>query len=241
MIPTYDERDHIAEMIKQLEDENLGADILFVDDNSPDGSGDLIELESKKRNNVFIIRRPGKDGIGSAHQTGINYAYAKNYEMLVTMDCDFSHSPHYIPDFIRASGDADVVVGSRYLLKNSLSEWNVMRKVLTYTGHFLTKFLLGMNYDATNAFRLYNLKSIDSDVFSLVKSRSYSFFFESLFILHHNDFSITEIPISLPRRTYGTSKMSYRDIFISLKLLLYMFFRKIFQRRKFLLSPKGTR
>lgn len=180
---------------------------------------------------MSVIHRTGKLGIGSAHKEGIKRAYEKGYGVLVTMDCDFTHSPEYILDFIKNSGQTDIVVGSRYLKKDSLSSWNLFRKSLTHLGHFLTVNLLNMPYDASGAFRLYNLKSIDQRIFSLIRSNGYSFFFESLFILNFNKKRIFEIPIELPSRTYGTSKMTWKDAWTSLEFLMALYMRKLFNTK----------
>ena len=180
-IPTYNEVENVERIYREIKSLNLGTDILFLDDNSPDGTGKLIDGLVEKNNDTFIIHRSGKLGIGSAHQAGIKWAYGRSYEILVTMDCDFTHSPSYIINFIRHSVKSDIVVGSRYMKKHSLASWNLFRKFLTKLGHFLTVNLLNMPYDASGAFRLYSLKNIDKNIFSLIQSNGYSFFFESLF------------------------------------------------------------
>jgi dolichol-phosphate mannosyltransferase len=235
-IPTYNELENVERIFNEIKSLNLKADVLFLDDNSPDGTGKVIDRISQNENNVFAIHRSGKMGIGSAHQEGIQWAYKNNYELLVTMDCDFTHSPSYIIDFVKHAVDASIVVGSRYLQKDSLSTWNLFRKFLTYLGHFLTVNMLNMPYDASGAFRLYNLKNISENLFQLIRSRGYSFFFESLFILNYNKIKITEIPIELPSRTYGTSKMTYKDAWKSLTFLLELYSRKLFYKQTLLLN-----
>ena len=235
-IPTYNEVENVERIFNEITSLKLSADILFLDDNSPDGTGDIIDRLSKNNSNVFTIHRTGKLGIGSAHQEGIKWAYNKNYELLVTMDCDFTHSPSYIFDFIKLSDKANIVVGSRYMQKDSLATWNLFRKFLTYLGHFLTVTMLNMPYDASGAFRLYDLKKINKDLFKLITSPGYSFFFESLFILYYNKITITETPIELPSRTYGTSKMTWKDAWNSLRFLLKLSSRKIFYKKTLHLS-----
>jgi len=144
------------------------------------------------------------------------------------MDCDFTHSPSYILEFIKLSERANIVLGSRYMQKDSLATWNMFRKSLTHLGHFLTVNLLRMPYDASGAFRLYKLKAIQEGIFSLILSNGYSFFFESLFILHCNKISIVEFPIELPSRTYGSSKMTFKDAWTSVQFLGKLFVRKLF-------------
>jgi dolichol-phosphate mannosyltransferase len=235
-IPTYNE----AENVKQIYDEiiklNLPVDILFLDDNSPDGTGQIIDTIANKDKNVFAIHRDGKLGIGSAHLTGIRWAYNHQYRTLITMDCDFTHSPSYILDLINNSYDHQVIIGSRYMRRDSLITWNLFRKSLTFFGHFLTTSLLLMPYDASGAFRLYNIENIPLKTFELTTSRGYSFFFESLFILHLNNHSIKEIPIDLPSRTYGHSKMTINDAWQSLRYLLVLFRRKIFNKKSLILD-----
>ncbi len=156
------------------------------------------------------------------------------------MDADFTHSPDNIPLLIQRLGDSDVAVGSRYMQKESLAGWNLMRKFLTSIAHVLTRLLLDLKYDSTGAFRIYRLDRIPRGLFSLVESRGYSFFFESLHLLHVNKFKIVEMPIILPPRTYGTSKMSYKDVFKSLEVLLTTFLKRIFMRDSFRLHPGCT-
>lgn len=230
-IPTYNEIDNVKKIFNDIKALNLPADMLFLDDNSPDGTGLVIDAIVADNSNIYAIHRPGKQGIGSAHQDGIRWAYEHGYATLITMDCDFTHSPSYINDFIKLSDKADIVVGSRYMQKDSLATWNLFRKFLTYLGHFLTVNLLNMPYDASGAFRLYSLKKIDKKLFNLILSKGYSFFFESLFILYYNKISVAETPIELPSRTYGTSKMTYSDAWNSLIFLLNLCYRKLFNKK----------
>jgi len=231
-IPTYNESENVEKLFSEIQALRIDADVLFLDDNSPDGTGAIIDQIDKKNNNVFVIHRTGKLGIGSAHKEGIAWAFMKKYDVLITMDCDFTHSPDYIIDFIKNSHHYDMIIGSRYLKNDSLKTWNLYRKSLTRLGHYCTTHLLNMPYDATGAFRLYYLKRIPQGVFNLIGSNSYSFFFESLFVLHLNKFTIHEFPISLPSRIYGDSKMTFSDIFISMKYLFLIFLKsKLFKHR----------
>jgi dolichol-phosphate mannosyltransferase len=218
-IPTLNERENVAELHRQIRAVSQ-ADILFVDDASPDGTGEILDLLAAADPGVRVIHRSGKLGIGSAHLCGIRYAYQSNYDCLVSMDCDFSHSPSDIPALLAAAVPFDVAVGSRYIRRGSLPGWSPFRRFLTLFAHVLTKTLLGLQADASGAFRAYNLRAIPVGVFDLVVSPSYSFFFESLFILSRNGYRIAEIPIVLPARTYGHSKLTFREAFRSLRFLI---------------------
>ena len=226
-IPTYNEAPNVRPIAAGILSLALDADILFIDDNSPDGTGTLLDQMAAENPSIHVQHRSGKLGIGSAHQDGIEWAYRHGYRLLVTMDCDFTHSPDLIPEFLSNASRYDVVVGSRYLKEGSLRDWNLLRRTLTRTGHFLTTHLLRMPLDATGAFRVYRLDKIPSDLFSLVHSIGYSFFFESLYILNLNGFSIKEVPIDLPSRTYGHSKMRMSDAFNSLMLLAYLWLKTL--------------
>ena len=156
------------------------------------------------------------------------------------MDADLTHSPQDIPRLLEHSADYSVVLGSRYLQNNSLEGWNFLRKGLTRIGNILTTHVLGIKQDATGAFRVYRLDIIPPALFQATRSNSYSFFFESLHLLYSNGFKIKEIPIALPPRTYGSSKMRLRDVFGSLKILGVLFVEGKFKKRQFFPSNSAN-
>jgi len=236
MIPTYNERENVEKMARDISNTGIDTDILFIDDNSPDGTGAVLDGIAKTVPRVMVMHRPGKQGIGSAHRDGIAWVYEQGYTRLVTMDCDFTHSPDNIKDLLAFSDDFDVVVGSRHMHRDSLNGWNLWRKCITRTGHLLTTVLLKMPYDATGAFRLYRLDRIPSELFQSVESRGYSFFIESLTIITLNGFSIKEVPIALPPRTYGHSKLQFRDMVQWGLFMLGLAWNIRISRKKYLLS-----
>src|SRR3989454_245996 len=193
-VPTYNENRNVERLCAELRALPLDADILFIDDGSPDGTGATLDRLARQHPRVSVIHREGKLGIGSAHRAGIAYAYEKGYDLLITLDADFSHSPADLPRLLAAHArDVDVVVASRYLGPDSLPGWSPHRLFLTRFGHFLTRVLLRMPYDASGALRLYDLRRIPRELFELVTARAYAFFFESLFILCRNGARIREI------------------------------------------------
>ena len=226
-IPTYNEKDNVEPLFKLLSDLPLKFDILFLDDNSPDGTGKIMDRLACKNPHVHVIHRKGKEGIGSAHKEGLRWAYRRGYQHFISMDADFTHPPEYIPKLLDNGNGAAIVVGSRHLMKESLKGWNLMRKALTKLGHLLTTQILGLKYDSTGAFRLYRLEQIPEEFLNLIQSNGYSFFFESLYTFHRRGIAIAEIPITLPPRTHGSSKMSYAEIFKSLRLLLQLYCRPL--------------
>jgi dolichol-phosphate mannosyltransferase len=223
-VPTYNENRNVERLCAELLALPLTADILFVDDDSPDGTGATLDALARRHPRVSVIHRKGKLGIGSAHSEGIAYAYDRGYDQLVTMDADFSHSPADIPRLIAAhTAGVDVVVGSRYLESDSLPGWSPYRLFLTRLGHLLTTTLLRVPYDASGALRLYDLRRIPRELFELVTARAYAFFFESLFILCRNGVRVREVPIVLPARVYGNSKLTLREGLRSGRFLLELF------------------
>lgn len=232
-IPTYNERENVTPMCEQILSLGLDATLLFVDDGSPDGTGELLDALAARHPRVRVVHRAVKAGIGSAHLLGIYLAYDEKYDQLITLDCDFTHSPSLIPRFLKRGRTAEVVVGSRHLGEESLPGWSWIRRVLTRGGHILTKNLLGLSQDATGAFRLYNLTAIPRDLFRLVRSTGYAFFFESLLVLQRNGHAIAELPIALPARTAGNSKMTMREIQRSVRTLAMLMVQDQTNPRRF--------
>jgi dolichol-phosphate mannosyltransferase len=233
-IPTYNEINNVESILNEILAMNVDADILFLDDNSPDGTGALLDSLTKKYPRLSVIHRSGKLGIGSAHRDGILWAYKHGYHQIITLDCDSTHPPQYIPNFIESAHTCDIVVGSRHINRSSLDDWSIKRKFLTKLGHWLTFYCLGIPYDATGAYRIYNLQKLPSSFLNKVRSQGYSFFFETLFVIYVNHYKIGEVAIHLPSRINDKSKMRYQDIYDSLHLLIILFFEKLFNKKKFI-------
>ncbi|MEO7503479.1 MAG: glycosyltransferase [Gemmatimonadaceae bacterium] len=240
-IPTYNERENVENMARQLLALGLDTDLLFMDDCSPDGTGEILDRLASEHPRLSAIHRAGKLGIGSAHLDGIRWAYDHGYERLITMDCDFTHTPAEVLRLIDHAEGYDVTIGSRYLAPNSLPWWNPLRKSLTGLGHFLTKNVLGVAVDATGALRGYDLRRIPRELFDLVTARGYAFFFESMFILLRSGFSVKEFPIELPARTYGHSKMNARETVRSGSHLMWLRGASLAKPARFRLSGEATR
>ena len=225
-IPTFNEKKNIEIIVNQLLNLNLDFDILVIDDASPDDTYKYAKEKFKYFKNFKIIQRKKKLGIGSAHLDSINYAYENKYKYLITMDADLTHKPEDIESFLIHKDNYDIVVGTRFKKVDSLKDWNLVRKIITLGGHMLTKFFLKLPFDATGAFRFYNLTRISHEDFLLIKVNHYDFFFESLLHLYKKKYSIIEVAINLPKRTYGNSKMSYFLLLNSLIKIMILFFKK---------------
>ncbi len=219
-VPTYNERENVETLNAQLQALPMAFDLLFLDDDSPDGTGEALDNLASRHANITVLHRRGTRGIGSAHREALHWASARGYELLITMDADGTHPPRYIPDLLKRAETAQVVIGSRYLTKESFRDWTPFRKLLTKTAHLLTWALLGMRHDVASAYRLYRLTDIPATLFDDVKADGYAFFFESVHILSRRGFTIEELAIVVPIRTKGRSKLTPAETLRSLARLV---------------------
>ena len=235
IVPTLNEKNNIIILLKKLKLTKILHDILFIDDNSKDGSQEVIKKIAKKNRNINYIFRPKKLGIGSAHKEGFVWSYKKKYKIIVTMDADGTHDPKYMKFMIQKlqRSNYDVVTTSRFLKKDSLKNWPLFRIILTTLRHIVISFLLFMPYDASGAFRCINCRKVKLKDLILTKQDSYSYFWESLFILYKKKYKISQIPIQLPYRNVGSSKMQITDVIFSLYYLMIVFVKKIFGQYNF--------
>lgn len=238
IVPTYNERENVEIIAERIRTTIPEAQLLFIDDNSPDGTGAILDHLADQDQKITVIHRHGKLGVGSAHLAGLSYAYSEEIPVVVTLDADLTHSPENIHELIKALDNADVATASRFHLDGGLEDWSLTRKGMTHLGHLLTRLFLGIPYDASSAFRAYRLTSIPQGCFDLVRTTGYSFFYESLKILSMNEASIIEVPIVLPARTYGHSKMKPKDIRQSVTFLLRLSLETKFRKRRFILRSK---
>ena len=233
IVPTFNEKKNIKSLFNRLTATKIRFDILFVDDNSIDGSQEEIKKLIKENQNVNCIFRPNRMGIGSAHKDGFIWSYKKNYKTIITMDADGTHDPQYLQYLIDEIKNFDIVVTNRFLEKNSLENWPLFRIFLTTLRHLTISLLLSIPYDSSGAFRCINCKKVILSDLILAKNDSYSYFWESIFILHRKKYLIGQIPISLPFRIYGSSKMRIRDIYFSIYYLMIVFLKRILGKYNF--------
>jgi len=224
IIPTLNEYKNISKIYKKIKKKYKLANLLFIDDNSIDGSKEEISNLHKKDKKVNYIFRNKKLGIGSAHKLGIKFAKKKKYQFVCTIDCDGSHDPMYIVLMFKLIKDNDIVITNRFLIKNALNNWELKRIIITKLRYYLVKFLLNSELDGSGGFRLYDLKKVNlKDIFQ-AKNNDYSFMWESIFLLEKK-YNISEIPIKLPTRSIGSSKMRFKDIVNGFIYLLIIFIK----------------
>ena len=233
IIPTLNEKKNILPLFNKLVTTNLVFDLLFIDDNSSDGSQETIKDLVKKNQNINYIFRPKKMGIGSAHKDGLIWSYKKNYKTIITMDADGTHDPKYIKSLIEKLKNYDIVITSRFLKKNLLNDWPLFRVILTTLRHLAISLLLSMPYDSSGAFRCINSEKVALPDLILAKNNGYSYFWESIFILHKKKYRIAQIPIELPFRKIGSSKMNLKDIFFAIYYLIEVFLKKFLGKYNF--------
>lgn len=213
IIPTYNEVGNLCPLLKEIFVRAPESDILIVDDNSTDGTGELANQIHTENPRVNVIHRPGKLGLGTAYLTGFKYAIAHNYDAAFEMDADFSHDPRYLPDFLKAIKHADLVIGSRYVPGGGTPDWSPVRRLISSGGNILARFLLGIPvHDCTAGFRCYRcevLRSIDLDT---IQSRGYGFQVELVYRVMKQGFKIVETPIIFVDRRVGKSKMSHKIV-----------------------------
>ena len=208
IIPTYDERENVTAISEAVLHQVPEANLLFVDDNSPDGTGELLDGIAAREPRVFVMHRAGKDGLGRAYIAGFKWALARDYELICEMDCDFSHDPAAVPSLLRAAGGADLVLGSRYIGGIRVMNWPMSRLLLSTGAAQYVKLVTGLPvYDPTGGFKCFRravLQAIDLD---RITSNGYSFQIEMSHTAWMKGFSIREVPIVFEDRRAGYSKM----------------------------------
>lgn len=231
VIPTYNELENIQKIIPAVLKQNENIDLLVIDDNSPDKTGDYVEKLSKENNRIKLIRREGKLGLGTAYIRGFKYAVENNYNIVFEMDADFSHDPSEINNFLKAIEDADVVLGSRYINGVRVLNWPMRRLLLSYFASVYTRVITGLPVkDATGGFKCFRidvLKAIDLDN---IKSNGYSFQIEMTFKAYKKGFKIKEIPIVFLDRVQGKSKMSKKIVIEAIFMVWKLRLRSIVGR-----------
>jgi len=224
ILPTYNEAENLRKMVLSIISLKLALKILVVDDNSPDGTGEIADVLAAEQKDVYVLHRAGKQGLGTAYAAGFRYALGSGADAILTIDCDFSHDPRYIPKFIDAlDGAAAVVVGSRYVAGGRIENWNAYRTFLSATANRFVKTLFRMPVrDCTSGFRLYRKEAADVFLESGLHSVGYSFQVEALYRVLRRNLKVSEIPICFVDRREGKSKMGLSEVFFGVFQLLQM-------------------
>jgi dolichol-phosphate mannosyltransferase len=207
-LPTYDERANIEAMLRALEP--LGVHVLVVDDNSPDGTGEIADQLAQELAFVSVLHRRAKEGLGPAYVAGFRRALADGADLILEMDCDFSHDPADVPRLIAAcESGADVALGSRYVPGGGTENWGRMRRLVSTGGSWYARKLLGVGIrDLTGGFKCYRRRVLEEIDLDAIRARGYAFQIETTYRAIRAGFDVVEVPIVFADRTAGQSKMS---------------------------------
>jgi dolichol-phosphate mannosyltransferase len=217
---TYNERDNLAGLIAAIHGEAPEADVLVIDDHSPDGTGQLADDLAAHDGRVHVLHRPGKLGLGTAILAAMRFAIDHGYDLLLNLDADYSHPPRYIPALVAGMSDHDVMIGSRYVPGGGTLNWPWSRKLISVAVNLFVRVVLGLPVrDASGAFRCYRVELLRDARLEGVRSRGYSFQQEVLFRCHLAGARIGEVPIVFENRKSGASKVNARESVRSLSML----------------------
>jgi dolichol-phosphate mannosyltransferase len=209
-LPTYDERENLEPMLRALA-QVLGPDdrVLVIDDNSPDGTGALADRLAEELGFVDVLHRERKEGLGPAYLAGFRRALDAGAELVLEMDCDFSHDPADVPRLLAAAGEADLVLGSRYVPGGGVENWGLVRRAISYGGSLYARVLLGVRVrDLTGGFKCFRREVLEAIPLDRVRSRGYAFQIELTYRALRQGFRVREVPIRFVDRAVGGSKMS---------------------------------
>ena len=215
IVPTYNESENIKALVTQLLALPTGILVIIVDDNSPDGTGDIADrLAEENPGRIKVIHRAGKLGLGTAYIAGFKRALAGGADLICTMDADFSHNPRYIPDMVaKIDQGYDMVIGSRYVPGGGTSGCTFDRKLLSWGANAFARTVLGLRaHDTTAGFRCYRREVLESVQLDEIKASGYSFLIEMLHRVHRRGWQVGEVPIIFENRRLGTSKISQDEI-----------------------------
>jgi len=213
IFPTYDERENIEKIVHAVLPLDPRINVLIVDDNSPDGTGEIADRLVEQQEQVNVLHREKKEGLGQAYIAGLKWALERNYDFIMEMDADFSHSPEYIRDFLEAIKNNDLVIGSRYISGVNVVNWPMTRLLLSYFANVYTRWVTGLPLrDATGGFKCFRREVLAALDLDAVKSTGYSFQIEISLRAWRKGFRIKEIPIVFTDRQAGKSKMSKKIV-----------------------------
>lgn len=230
IVPTYNEADNIDNLIEQILMQPVPLGVIIVDDNSPDGTGQLADAWVEKQpERIHVVHRAGKLGLGTAYIAGFKVALNQlNAQKIMTMDADFSHNPRYIPSMVELSASKHVVIGSRYVTGGGTLNWPARRIWLSAISNLIARTLLGLQaHDTTAGFRLYDRAVLQSIPLDDVISSGYSFLVEMLFMVQRRGWQIGEVPILFEDRREGTTKIARHEILRGMFTIFRLFARRL--------------
>lgn len=229
---TYNERDNLRPLVELIHEYAPDAQVLIVDDGSPDGTGELADQLAAADERIHVLHRPRKMGLGTALLAAIDYAIARDYELLLNLDADFSHHPKYIPELTAAMDRADVSIGSRYVSGGHVEGWGTKRRVMSWAINTYARTLLRLPLrDTSGSFRCYRLAQLKQLDFTLFKASGYAVLQELLYRCRRVGCTFAEVPITFEDRRFGQSKINYREVASALWVILQLGFEGLLGTR----------
>ncbi|MEW5719544.1 MAG: polyprenol monophosphomannose synthase [Chloroflexota bacterium] len=242
IIPTYNESDNIERLVGEIRALPIDARVIVVDDNSPDGTGRLVDALAARDPRVDAVHRPAKLGLGTAHIAGMRRAFALNDDPILTMDADFSHDPRYIPNLLAGLADFDVVIGSRYVRGGGMEGRDTKLRVVSWGANLFARTMLNLKaHDCTAGFRAYRRAVLESIDLAHVFSNGYSFLIEMLFLCQARGWRVGEAPIIYRDRRAGESKISRAEIYKATYTVLRLTYRRMRTMKDAVLGRAATR
>ncbi len=231
IVPTYNERENLEPLAARVLALTPPVDLLIVDDNSPDSTGQLADTLAARHAALHVLHRPGKEGLGRAYCAGFAWALARHYEFIFEMDGDFSHNPADIPRFLKAAQTADLVLGSRYAQGIRVINWPLSRLLLSLGAAWYVRTITGMPFsDPTGGFKCFRRRALEAVDLSRVRSNGYSFQIELTHTIWRQGLRVVEVPIIFTDRYQGTSKMSRRIVWEALWMVWRLWFQNGLRR-----------
>lgn len=214
VIPTYNEAENLEPLVEQIRALPVTFDLLVVDDNSPDGTGEIADrlaarVPAQLAGAVYVMHRAGKQGLGTAYIAGFRWAMERDYAYVLEMDCDFSHHPRYLPTFAERIQDADLVIGSRYVPGGGTPDWGLVRRLISAGGNLFARTMLGLRtHDCTGGYRCYRRATLEQVPWDEIGLQGYGFQIGAVYHVERMGGRVDEFPILFADRTVGRSKMS---------------------------------
>ena len=210
IIPTYNEAENLGSLVSEILGQDSELEILVVDDNSPDGTGDIADRMAAELPNVHVMHRAGKLGLGTAYVQGFKWALAREYDYVLQMDCDFSHHPCYLPNLLKEIESADLVIGSRYVKEGGTLNWGLLRRFISGGGNLFARIMLRLTtHDCTGGFRCYRRAMLQKVPWDEMELKGYAFQVGSVYYVERLGGKVSEVPIIFEDRRTGKSKMTY--------------------------------
>jgi dolichol-phosphate mannosyltransferase len=231
IIPTYNEARNLSQIVPAILGQDPAIEVLVVDDNSPDGTGDIADRMAMTESRVHVLHRQAKEGLGRAYIAGFRWALERDYDLVCEMDADFSHDPSFLPGLLKAIEGADLVIGSRYATGVNVINWPISRLLLSLGANLYARIITGLPLsDCTSGFKCFRRRTLEAIALDQVRSNGYAFQIEMNFRAWRKGFRLVEVPIIFHERVEGQSKMSRKIVREAIWMVWWLRLQALFRR-----------